>query len=63
MRHHPNWHRTLREYARDSWLADNGLVDGEALGGLVEDHIAGRQDTSRLLANWLTLEVWFRHYG
>ncbi|MGD9497487.1 MAG: asparagine synthase-related protein [Armatimonadota bacterium] len=63
MRHHPNWHRTLRQYASDSWLVSNGLAEGQGLTGLIEDHIAGRHDASRLLANWLTLEVWFRHYG
>ncbi len=63
MRRHPNWHRTLREFARESWLADSEFIDGQGVADLIEDHISGRRDASRLLANWLTLEVWFRRYG
>ncbi len=63
MRNCEEWHGTLRERASDSYLAAAGMVRGDGLRTLIEQHLEGKFDHTRLLGSWLTLEEWLRHYG
>ncbi len=63
MRNREEWHETLRTRASDSYLAAAGMVRGDGLRTLIEQHLEGKFDHTRLLGSWLTLEEWLRHYG
>lgn len=62
IRHERSWPKLLRDTAAESYLVDRGIVDGQGLVKLVEGQIDGRHDAFELMANWLTLEQWFRCY-
>ncbi len=42
-------------------LADSGVIRRDALSGLIEDDLAGREDRSKQIWQLLTLELWYRH--
>ena len=63
MRACPEWHETLRACAADSRLADLGIIHGDGLRAMVQDHLDGRARNHMTLGAWLTVEEWLRHYG
>jgi asparagine synthase (glutamine-hydrolysing) len=61
------WLRTgLAPFARDTLLSSTslsrGLFDGRFVRSMIESHVAGRRDHSRLIWALLTLEMWFKEY-
>jgi asparagine synthase (glutamine-hydrolysing) len=55
--------QSAREIASSATLARTGWFDAPRLGGLVEDHISGKSDHSRLLWQLLMLERSLAHLG
>ncbi len=56
--------RDLRDFIDDELvhgeLVGTGFIRPEALGGLIHDHRAGRQDRSKQIWQLLILEMWYR---
>ena len=63
MRQCDEWRQTLWARASHSYLADLGVISGDGVRTLIEQHLSGKYDRSGLLGAWLTLEEWLRHYG
>jgi asparagine synthetase B (glutamine-hydrolysing) len=63
MRECAAWHQTLRAYARESRLADLGVVHGDGVQAMIQEHLDGRRDNMMALGAWLTVEGWLRRYG
>ena len=61
--HSRDWHRFLRQRLNESYLVDHGLVNGDALGRMVEWAIAGRRKVAHALGPWITLDEWLVRYG
>ncbi|MCD6362367.1 MAG: hypothetical protein J7M38_16030 [Armatimonadetes bacterium] len=59
---HPRWREELRERVRSSRLVERGIVDGDALNQIVEEHLDRRGRHKNILCTWLTLEVWLGQY-
>ncbi len=53
----------MRAFAADSVVCDLGFLHQEALQDIVENHISRKQDATRFLLNWLTLEQWLRTHN
>jgi len=63
MRECEEWRQELWAHASHSYLADLGVVSGDGVRTLIEQHLSGEFDHTKLLGAWLTLEEWLRHYG
>ena len=52
----------LLEFLSPENVARSGLLDPDAVTGLVTEHLAGRRDFSLLLWSLISLETWYRMY-
>jgi asparagine synthase (glutamine-hydrolysing) len=55
------WKSLLRIELDEKTLDREGLVDGKAVGRMVEEHQSGSADRSRALWTVLSLVLWYRH--
>jgi hypothetical protein len=53
----------LEETLTDEVCFPPGIFDGDALEQLVEEHVSGRRNWTRLLLCLLTFGTWFRRHG
>ena len=63
MRDHPDWHRYLKARAESPRLADLGVIPGDGIRRIVEDQLAGRRNSPKLIGVWITLEEWLSRYA
>src|SRR5207247_9342502 len=52
----------LRAFMSRDEIAKSGLLNPEAVQGVIADHLSGRRDYSLQLWSLLTLEAWHRMY-
>ena len=56
------WRELLQETLSERALRDGGLLRPEAVKGLIDEHLAGRQDHRKPLFGLLMLELWRRRW-
>ena len=55
--------RFAREVLSPAQLEAQGLLEPRAVGTLIDDHVAGREDLSRQIWGLMALTLWFERYG
>jgi len=63
VRARPEWQAYLRRRASASRLADLGVLSGDGVRRLVEEHLGGQRRDWELLKLWVTVEEWLERYG
>jgi asparagine synthase (glutamine-hydrolysing) len=52
----------IEEYLRKDRIEKQGILESRIIGGLISDHMSGRQDTSWELWNLIVFERWYEKY-